>query len=436
MRVLGNNTRYRRGSRTVIRYQSTVEFSEIIFSFRCAFSKRSWPYLGAMAGSWLIASGQRHIRRLCVRASWKRHESSYYRFLSHFKFRREVFFKALLNLAITVFGQKELLLVVDDTLCPKWGKHIFGTGTFFDHVRRPRPGYIWGHNWVVLAMVVHLFGVPVALPFWISLYRPQNTCSKDAFRTKLQLVVEALQIIRGWTSLPISLVADGAFNNKSLLKPLAKMNLPMVSRLRFDARLRRDPPQRRPRRRGRPAQYGRWLAKLQALARAGRGWDIVQAHIYGKDVTLKVKSFEAWWPKAGVKLRVVIVRDPSGKRKPCYLSSTDSSLTPIAIIERFALRWTIEQLFSDAKLLMGLDSAEVRSEKSVVRHAIFTFALVTCVRVWAQKHFATYATPPVSFAGQLSELRGEVMRQTIFLSSVGCKLSKRNSDALARLAVA
>lgn len=420
----------------MIHYQSTSEFSEIVFSCRCAFSKRSWPYLAAMVVPWLIASGQRHVRRLCTRVAWKRHESSFYRFLSRFKFRRELFFKALLNLIIANFGLTDLLIVVDDTLCPKWGRHIFGTGSFFDHVRRPRPGYIWGHNWVVLAVVVHLFGVPVAVPFWVSLYRSQSTCSKEVFRTRLQIVAQALQTIRNWISLPISLVADGAYNNKSMLKPLAELNIPFVSRLRFDACLRHDPPKRRRKQRGRTPKYGSWLAKLQRIARAGRGWETVQAHIYGKCVTLKVKSFEAWWPKAGVKLRVVITKDPRGKRKPCYLSSTDLSMTPVAIIERFALRWSIEQMFSDAKLLMGLDSAEVRAEKSVERHAIFTFALVTWVRVWAKQHIATLKDPPTSFAAQLTKLRGDLMSQTIFMSSLGCKLTKRNSDDLARLAVA
>lgn len=389
-----------------------------------------------MVVPWLIASGQRHVRRLCARAAWKRHESSFYRFLSRFKFRRELFFKALLELIIANFGLQELLIVVDDTLCPKWGRRIFGTGSFFDHVRRPRPGYIWGHNWVVLAAVVRLFGVPIAVPFWVSLYRSQSTCPKEAFRTRLQIVAQALQTIRGWVSLPIRLVADGAYNNKSLLKPLAALGIPLVSRLRSDARLRRDPPKRRRRQRGRKPKYGAWLAKLQTTARAGSGWERIRAHIYGKCVTLEVKSFEAWWPKADAKLRVVIVHDPAGKRKPCYLSSTDLSLTPLAIIERFALRWTIEQMFSDAKLLMGLDSAEVRAANSVVRHASITFALVAWVRVWAAQRLATLKNPPTSFATQLTELRGTLMAHTIFMSNLGRKLSPRNLDSLARLALA
>lgn len=420
----------------MIRYQSTSELTEIILSCRVAFSKRSWPYLMATAIPWLVQSGQRHIRRLSQRASFKRHESNFYRFFSRFKFRPEAFSKVLLRLILQTFQLTELLIVVDDTLCPKWGRHIFGAGRYFDHVRRPRPGYIWGHNWVVLAVVVDLFGVPVALPFWVTLYRSKKDCPPAEFRTRHQIVVEALQRVQTWVSLPISMVADGAYNNQSILKPLARMNLSLVSRLRLDARLRKDAPKRRRRKRGRKPRYGVWLPSLKAIARSGRGWRTVRVPMYRKLVTLKIKSFDVWWPKAGIQLRVVITRDPAGKRKPCFLSSTDLRLTPEQIIERFARRWPIEQLFADAKVLMGLDSAEVRTRNSVERHALFTFALVTWVRVWAKKHMAAWANPPVSFAGQLSELRGGLMQQTIFASIPGRKLSERNSEEIALLIAA
>jgi hypothetical protein len=385
---------------------------------------------------WLIQSGQRHIRRLSLRAAWHRHESSYYRFFSRFKFKPEVFFKTLFDLIVQTFHLKEILIAVDDTLCPKWGKHIYGTGLFFDHVRRPRAGYIWGHNWVVLAVVVELFGIPVSLPFWISLYRSKKHCPKEEFRTRLEIVIEALAKVKTCTSLTISLVADGAYNNQSLLKPLVKMGITLTSRLRSDAVLKHEAPKRRAKKRGRKPKYGARLPSLKALARSGRGWQRVRVHIYGKLVTLKIKSFDAWWPKAGVKLRVVITRDPKRKRKPCFLSTTDLALMPISIIERFSFRWPIEQLFADVKTWLGLDSAEVRSPKSVGRHAIFAFALVTWVRVWARKHFSGFRNPPTSFAGQLAELRGHLMTETIFSSIPAQKLTKRNCRDLAQLMVA
>jgi hypothetical protein len=421
----------------MIRYKSTSEFSAIVLRFRFAFSKRSWPYLLATAIPWLILSGQRSIRRLGKRASFRRHESSYYRFFSRFKFKPEMFFKMLMTLIVETFHLKNVLIATDDTLCPKWGKRIFGTAHFFDHVRRPRPGYIWGHNWVVLAVVAPIFNVPVALPFWIALYRPKKGCPPEEFRARLQIVAEALGTVRIWfPSLKIDLVADGAYNNQSLLKPIRKLDIHLVSRIRFDAVLRRDASTSRKGKRGRKSRYGEKIPPLKKIARSGKGWRVASVFIYGKTVTLRIKSFDVWWPKAGLKLRVVITRDPSNRRKPCYLSTTDLTLAPEEIIERFALRWPIEQLFSDVKLHVGLDSAEVRNPKSVLRHAILAFALVTWTRVWAAKTFAGQKNPPTTFFGQLTALRRHLLHSTIFSSIPQLKRSRRISKALADLIAA
>jgi SRSO17 transposase len=288
---------------------------------------------------------------------------------------------------------------------------------------------------VVLAVVVELFGVPVALPFWVSLYRPKKNCPEAEFRTKLELTIEALRKVQTWFSLEISLMADGAYNNQAILKPLLAMKISLTSRLRFDAVLRASLPKRKTKKRGRRPKYGRRLPSLPAIAESGRGWKRIRVKIYGKLVTLNHKSFVAWWPKAGVQLQVVIVRDPKRRRKPTYLSSTDLSLKPVLLIQRFSWRWPIEQLFADVKTWLGLDSAEIRSPKSVLRHAILAFALVTWVRVWARKHLADHQNPPVSFLGQWSELRTGLVTETIFSSIPHERLSKRNCRDLASLMV-
>ena len=163
----------------MVRYALSSEFLGVVVSARVAFSKRSWPYVLAMAIPWLLCQGQRCVTRMVqVGGSHRRSLSSYYRFLSDGKFRHEVFWRCLFTLILATFRSVGLLVVVDDTLCPKWGRSIFGTASFFDHVSRPRPGFIWGHNWVVLAVVVTIFGVPVALPFWVQLYCPEKHCRK------------------------------------------------------------------------------------------------------------------------------------------------------------------------------------------------------------------------------------------------------------------
>jgi hypothetical protein len=419
--------------RQAVKLEFTSEFLGVVVEFRTAFSKRSWPYMLAVTLPWLIQQGQRSVRGLTAGAGLAVHESNFYRFFSEFKFNTELFSRILFNRIVSAFKLSEIMLVVDDTLCPKWGRRIFGTASFFDHVARPRPGFIWGHNWVVLAIIVELFGVPVAIPFWVRLYRPRSSCPAKEFRTRLQIAAEAIRRVKTWSSLHVKTVGDGAYNNKSLLTPLAKLGVPLVSRLRNDARLREDPPKGNTRKQGRRAKYGPFISRLPDLAKNTKGWHELVPHMYGKDVTVKVKSFDAWWPKAGVKLRVVITRDPDGKRKPCYLSSTDLNMTPKDIIEIFAKRWSIEQMFSDAKNELGLDTAEVRLPKSVERHAVLAFGFVAVVRLWALSRFARTKQPPTSFRRQLSALREEILVETIFKSQAPRPGSRRNAEALAGL---
>jgi len=84
----------------------------------------------------------------------------------------------------------------------------------------------------------------------------------------------------------------------------------------------------------------------------------------------------------------------------------------------------IEQLSPDAKSLLGLDSAEVMTESSVLRHAIFTFALATWMRIWAYKCLSQRPSPPTSPAGQLAESRMDILRQTIIAAIPDGKVSK------------
>jgi hypothetical protein len=416
------------------------EFLEVVCTARVAFSKRSWPYFLGLVIPWLVLQGQRCVTRLHALANHARSLSGYYRFLSDGKVRAELLSRTLFELVLRTFRLSKLLVVVDDTLCPKWGKRIFGTGHFFDHTSRPRPGFLWGHNWVVLALVVDVGRIPVALPFFIRLYRPEKSCSSGEFRTRHQFVLEGLKAVKEWTALPISLVADGAYFNASLIQPLRALRIDLTSRLRKDATLRADPPRSDAHRKGRRPKYGHRLPSLPAIARSG-GWNLLRVHIYRTDVTLRVKVIDAWWPTCGEKIRLVIVRRVHGRKGVTFLASTNLTLSPVAIIERFARRWTIEQLFSDVKLHLGLDSAEVRKPRSVFRHALFTFACATWIHVWhyrrerkALLHRArAHGRAPVSLRAKLRQLRGVLIDQVLFSKRLRATRSRRNASPVADL---
>jgi len=417
----------------VIRYSISSEFLDVTFTARSAFSERSWKFVQAIVFPWLMCAGQRCISRMAALGDHKRSLSGYYRFLSDGKWRLEVLFRCLFKLIVETFVLSELTLVLDDTLCPKWGKGIFGTGSFFDHARRPRPGYIWGHNWIVLAIVVQVGAVGwVALPFWIGLYRSEKTCRAGEFRTRHQIAVEALEAVRCWFSDGIVLLADGAYNNQSLVRPAQRLGISVVSRLRSDARLREPTPRRQPKgKRGRKPKRGAYLSKLKTLARGGRAFRTEQVRIYGKTVEMRLREIVAYWPPLDCVVKVVIARDPKRRHRVAYLMSTDVSMTAVQIVELFARRWTIEQLFSVTKNQLGLDSAEVRKERSVIRHAAFCMAMATWIEVWA--HRSCPRVREKSFANKIATLRSESMAETIFASGPRTKGSREIASSIGSL---
>ncbi|MCX7805676.1 MAG: transposase [Planctomycetota bacterium] len=101
------------------------------------------------------------------------------------------------------------------------------------------------------------------------------------------------------------------------------------------------------------------------------------------------------------------------------------------VVEMFARRWPIEQLFSVAKGQMGLDSAEVRKERSVRRHAALCMAMVTWVEVWVYRRCPELRER--SFCRKLAALRSESIQETIFASGPRTKGSHEIASGLAAL---
>lgn len=400
----------------MLRLSVASDFEEVVLSARLAFSKRSWPYVLGTTIPWILCAGQRAVTRLADLGQHRRSLSSYYRFLSDGKWRLDMLFRSLLDLIVRTYGLVQLTLVLDDTLCPKWGRGIFGTAYYFDHSSRPRPGFIWGHNWIVLAVVVQVGEVAwTALPIWVGLYRTKDTCPAQEFKTRHELAVQAIWRVRTWFPGPIRLLADGAYATESLVRPLTTMGVHLISRLRKDARLRQPQPRRRRAgQRGRPAKHGAWMPRLGSIASSHSLFTPSEVAIYGKQVVLELHAFTAWWPAIDSLIKVVITRDPLNPRRTAFLWSTDVTLSAQALVEDFAKRWTIEQMFSVAKQQLGFDSAELRKERSVRHHATLCMAIITWVEVWVRSNGCK--AQQGTFSAKIRALREETIKQTIFAS--------------------
>jgi hypothetical protein len=274
----------------------------------------------------------------------------------------------------------------------------------------------------------------VALPVWIGLYRSKKRCKPGEFRTRFEMVRRMLRSVRLWApAIEILLLGDGAYNNDSMVSVLDELKIFFVSRLRQDARLRKAPSPRRKGQRGRPAKYGAWLPSLKLLASRHSAFRKATVHIYRRTLQLQVRIVDAFWPALGRKVRVVIVRDPKRRHRTAYLMSTDLTLTAEQIIESFSMRWSIEQLFADAKIQMCLDSTEARKPRAVLCHATLTMAFITWVQVW--HHLAHPSTAHRSFSKKLNSLRTETIASTLFSSGPRTMPRRKNTAALANLFV-
>jgi hypothetical protein len=212
-----------------------------------------------------------------------------------------------------------------------------------------------------------------------------TTAAQGAPRhTKLELARDLIALVAQWApERSISMVCDSAYAASTLLEA-RPANVHIISRLRMDAALWTSPPPRRPRDKGRPRKKGRRLPNPQATAARCRKWRALPVTIYGRQVTTQTFSFTALWYSAlpTHPIRIVVVRDPSGKRKDEAFFCTDLPATPTFILEGFARRWTIEVTFHDSKQFLGFANPQSQAKQAVLRTAPLAFVVYDLVLLW------------------------------------------------------
>jgi hypothetical protein len=343
----------------------------------------------------LFAKGRR------TAASWLRaagvgtNFSDYYYFIAAVGRKAKTVATRLLLLLLQRLPRGDhILLALDDTPTKRYGPKVQGAG--IHHNPTPGPAdakFLYGHIWVTLAWVArHPLWGTIGLPLRAALYIRQKDIAKlpeklgGKFRTKLEqgaaLVVWAWMIIAE-TGKRLWVVADGAYAKRPFLKPLRMLGVAVISRLRKDAALYDLPPKRKRgqrRGRGRPRIYGKKRISLAKRAAARRGWQTIECVQYGKTVTKKYKSFLATYRPACGMIRVVIVQEPDGCE---FFFSTDPEVSVREILEAFADRAAIEQVFHDIKEVWGAGKQQLRHLWANIGAYHLNLWMHTLVELWA-----------------------------------------------------
>jgi hypothetical protein len=277
-----------------------------------------------------------------------------------------------------------IVVAVDDTLFKRWGRkvhHVFWT---HDGSAQGKNKIGRGNRWVIAGIVVRLPFVtaPVCLPVLFRLWAGKGSDSPVALGAVL------LQLLRdtfpGW---PVHGVGDAAYHGR----PLLVNGTTWTTRLPANAALYAPAPPRTGKR-GRPALKGRKLPKPATLA-STMTWVRTQVYRYGRTETVDIAVIPAIWygPFGNTGGHLVLQRDPDSTRAyDLALFTTDPDATGERIVERYAVRWSIEPSNANGKQQAGVGQARNRLPRAVERTVPFGMIIQSMVITW----YALYGHDP------------------------------------------
>jgi hypothetical protein len=370
------------------------EWEVLLEPFRPLFTQPGYRYFSAFVRVLAHLDRRLWVTQVILSRQIDRHFTSVYRFLREGAWS----LTAVRHQLWTMCRQHcqgaggRWFVVVDDTVCPKWGKRFFGLGWHHDPMNRPHPRKLsHGHCFVCLAGLAEQ--IPdhfVALFVGCALSLQEKTCQgKRKFATKLVLAARLACELALPPGQRLAVVADGAYARRVFVQALWAAGRHLVSRLRSDTVFYDLPPVRKKGKKGAPRKYGA-KHKAREWAETKQRWREVSLRLYGRDVRVAIKSRVVIQRTLGVRVRVVAVRWE--KRPVVFLFSTDTMLSAEEIVRVYCARFAIETGFRDAKQEFGLTTYQVRSERSIERLVHFCLWAQTLLRLvcWEAKSQAIY----------------------------------------------
>ena len=386
----------------------------LLAAFEPCFHAPTFRIFRLVLAGWMHCLGRRTITAVALASGGLggRHISVFHRFFTRARWSLDAVGQVVFRLALVwIPADQPLFVLIDDTLARKTGKGIALATMHHDPLLSSarKPFCSFGHVWVVLALWVPLpmggsrgFALPLLFRLYVSSRRggtrdapgrPRRGTRQQAAEkahaahprpTKLALARELLALVAGWADgRTIYAVVDSAYAARPLLEGRPP-NVQMLSRLRPDAALWARPGRRRPGQRGRPRRKGHRLPTPKAMAATRRRWDPLPVTLYGRQVTPLVFGCTALWYGAlrDHPVRIVIVRDPNGRRRDEAFFCTDLTADHAFILAGYARRWTIEVTFHDQKQFLGFEDPQNQTPAAVARTAPMASIAYDLVLLW------------------------------------------------------
>ena len=353
--------------------QPSPEWEVLLQPFQSLFTKAGFRYFRVFVFVFAHLDGRLWVTKVILSHLLGRHFTNFYRFLESKTWTTQKVARQLFKMCPPCTQQdKRLFLAIDDTVAQKTGRHFDGLGVHHDPMNKQHPRSLsQGHCFVCLAALAEQgCGHSVALFLSCALYVQKKACqSGRTFATKLVLAADLVKALPIPPETQVIAVCDGAYAKKNFVAPVTLSGRQVISRLRSDTPFYDLPPARKKRPNGkyapgRPKAYGRKY-KAQTWAATMGTWRDITLVLYGRPVTLQIKTRVVLQRTLGVKMRLVAVAWEEGP--VVFFFSTDTTMTAEAIVTAVGARFAIETGFRDAKQSFGFSTYQVRREERFVR---------------------------------------------------------------------
>ena len=417
-------------------------FLDVVQPLAAGMTGPSFSNFVTLVTGWVFAT-RRTVTAMIVAAQavTHKHHSAFHRFFARARWSLDTVGLAVFEIIEPWLNDGPVMLGIDDTLARKRGTKMFGAGMHHDPLVSSRRTTIthWGHNWVVLGVIVPLpfcTRRSFCLPILFRLYLNKKAADKHQrpYRTRPELAVDMLNALCGaYQNRRFHAVADSAYGGQSVL-----LNLPdhcdLTSRLVLDARLYDPPPQRTAGTNGRPRKRGQRLpTPKQMLEKSTQRVDL---NLYGKKRSVRVADAPARVHAAPDRPLRVVATDPVSDRNTMKQAfySTCAEASAQEVLTWYAMRWSIEVTFHDAKQHLGFEQPQGWTRQAAQRTAPVAMLLYSLIVLWFAKTGHRLYSPPhrpwypkkthASFADMLATLRSHSIRREVLstgLSGRGCR---------------
>jgi len=254
-----------------------------------------------------------------------------------------------------------LVLVGDHTKTPKDGRKMPAVTTLHqDSETSAKPSFFRGHHWGCIGMLVRACDKFFAIGLWANIQEGLGKVAdaKDAKQPKTIRVVHMAQRVARAMESPAYLVLDAYFAVGPVFQAAVRERYDGENLVHILTRAKKNVVAYLPaslgkkRKQGRPRKYGKKLKLMKLFDSKAKAYKFrtAEASVYNRRERVRYLTLDLLWKPTKGMLRFILVESSRGRM---ILISSDLMLDPIAAIELYCRRVTIETLFDTLKNTLG-----------------------------------------------------------------------------------